>query len=232
LFIGDPLCCNQFVYFVGSDGYVNVLYWQPSFWTPDSVNFDEAGQPVPNPASGHALGRNLTNGTQSSVIYLGVDGDVHLLHTNGGYLHLDLTQAAANSPLNFGYTAPPAVGSALAGVYSKRLHYIDDAGDVHVLWNDPNYGWSHGDLHADLTFRAVPAAVTGSALSAADLTLDGQSALTEHVVYIDYEGMLYDAWRDTSDPSYQWQFNNLMYAAQATIPIPRTALATYVGPAW
>jgi hypothetical protein len=56
--------------------------------------------------------------------------------------------------------------------------------------------------------------------------------LTEHVVYIDYEGMLYDAWRDTSDPSYQWQFNNLMYAAQATIPIPRTALATYVGPAW
>lgn len=169
---------------------------------------------------------------------MGIDSHVHLLSGTytGAWQDTDLTQSAVNNPSNPGAFPNPAVGSALAsssglnwGGVGEVVAYIGADGDVHHLrWDKTFSAWTHTDLTSGASGTAL--GVSGTALGVAVVQLDGDYALSEHVVYIGNDGYV----RDLSlDEKFQtWFNNNLTSSATATAPIPNSALAIYVGPAW
>jgi hypothetical protein len=231
---------NNFVSYIGVDSHVHGLLGSPignQWYDADITHEARGGPPPPNSAAGTSLGCGASAG-EICITYLGIDSHVHLINVlpnGGGYHDTDLTQSAANNPSNPGAFSNPVVDSALAyspglnwGGVGEVVAYIGEDGDVHHLrWDSTFSAWTH----TDLTTRIPAVGASGTALGVAVVQLDGDYALSEHVVHIGNDGQVYDLMLQEKFGG-SWLDYNLMRSAGATVPIPRSALATYVGPAW
>jgi hypothetical protein len=197
--IGYPLGNSPHAFYVGTDGHVHELWWDPrSGWRPTDL-MTAMDERAPGAAVGGALaGYPLDSGQH--VLYVGTDNHVHDLWWDaaGGWRPTDLMAAAGGAP-------NAALGSVLAGYplgHSQHVFYVGADSHVYELWRDRASGWHPTDLVMAVA-RGTPDAVVGSALMGYPLGNSPQ------VFYVGTDRFVHELWRD---PASGWRVTHLVLA--------------------
>ena len=194
-------------------------------WHPTNLTKDKTGPPAAAIDSG-IVAFESTYDQKQHVVYQSPESPPHIYWvafsnaSQSWSAPEDLILSARHNDQN---TPAPKDGSPLAGyqttVNENMLHvdFIDDAGYVHELWYDTNFGtyWHHEDLWIDSS-PVNPLIQRVKAVNLVGYVMNSQ----QHVIWIGEDHNIYEYIHDT-----KWNLNQLTFNAPA---ISNSALDGYV----
>lgn len=198
----DSCADSDNVFYVGSNGHVELLTWTPGnpWSTKDLTQTTGTGLAVGTSIVGHIYG-SPPNQTEE-VFYLESDNNVHELWrwsgcTGGagfdGWHNGDVSTANGDTGVT------PATGSSLAAMFDKTagtdaLFYVGSDGHLHELFFSAAKDWSNIDITAN---TKGPALLPGTPLTAHINSV----ASSEEVFYFDSTEHVREMWASSSSPT-------------------------------
>ncbi len=186
---------TQHVDYIGADKHVHEFWWNHDGWHHHDLT-SATGAPLAAAIS--PAGYIGVAGKTQHVVYVGTDGQIHMLRWANGTWHRDdiadgIPEASAASPA--GYT--------FAAEGTQHVDYIGADGHIHELW------WSGSWHHEDLSAATSSTGVSAGYLAA--YAFEAQS--TQHVVYTSASGRVEELWWNASG----WHHHDLSTVTAAPL---------------